>query len=226
MSKTWAKTVLIFLVTLFSLLAVLVSNDSSKFTAPFGSVSPTIAEDEVWGQTPESVLEKEYQTQPVVEENNDLKNEETLSSTNDQVSQGYRVVKVVDGDTFDVEIDGKIERLRMIGIDTPETVDPRKTVQCFGKEASNRAKEILSGQFVSLEADESQGDRDKYGRLLRYAILADGTSFGLFMISEGYAHEYTYRYPYKYQVEHKQAEVEARENNRGLWSPDTCSGNK
>ena len=133
---------------------------------------------------------------------------------------------MVDGDTFDVDINGKIERLRMIGIDTPETVDPRKPVQCFGREASNKAKELLSGQAVYLEADESQGDRDKYGRLLRYAFLPDGTNFNLFMISEGYAHEYTYHLPYKYQAEFKQAEIDARNGNKGLWSPDTCNENK
>lgn len=138
----------------------------------------------------------------------------------------YRVVKVVDGDTVDVDIDGKVERLRLIGIDTPETVDPRKAVQCFGKEASNKAKELLNGQSVSLESDGTQGERDKYKRLLRYVFLPDGTNFNLYMISEGYAHEYTYDKPYKYQADFKQAEIDARNGNRGLWNPDTCNGNK
>src|SRR3989304_444673 len=77
------------------------------------------------------------------------------------------VVKVVDGDTIDVQIGEKIERVRMIGVDTPETVDSRKTAQCFGKEASNKTKEMLGGKNVRLESDSTQDDRDKYGRLLR-----------------------------------------------------------
>lgn len=142
------------------------------------------------------------------------------------VSEGfYPVVHVVDGDTLDVEIDGKKERIRLIGIDTPEVVDPRKPVQCFGREASNKAKEILTDRLVKLEGDPTQSDRDKYGRLLRYIYLEDGTFFNKFMIVEGFAHEYTYHSnPYKYQEEFIQAERQAREQNKGLWSPATCSG--
>lgn len=137
----------------------------------------------------------------------------------------HRVSKVVDGDTIDVDIDGKVERLRLIGMDTPETVDPRKVVQCFGREASDKAKEILSDQQVRLEADPTQGERDKYGRLLRYVFLEDGTLYNQFMISEGYAHEYTYQSkPYIYQDAFQQAQRQAREQKRSLWSPDTCNG--
>ncbi len=136
----------------------------------------------------------------------------------------YDVVKVVDGDTLSVEIDGKVEKLRLIGIDTPETVDPRKPVQCFGKEASKKAKELLSGQKVRLEADSTQEERDRYDRLLRYVILEDGTNFNEMMIREGYAHEYTYKVPYKYSVDFKAAEKDARSNQRGLWAENTCDG--
>jgi micrococcal nuclease len=136
----------------------------------------------------------------------------------------YEVIKVIDGDTLDVDINGKTERLRLIGIDTPETVDPRKTVQCFGKEASEKAKSLLQGASVRLEEDTSQDTRDKYGRLLRYVHLKDGTNFNKYMISEGYAHEYTYEVPYRYQADFKAAEVSARDNNRGLWSPSSCGG--
>lgn len=135
-----------------------------------------------------------------------------------------RVVEVVDGDTLDVSIDGQTERLRLIGIDTPEVVDPRTPVQCFGREASAKAHELLDGQTVQLEADESQGERDRYGRLLRYIWLPDGRHYNLLMIAEGYAHEYTYDVPYRYQAEFKQAEREAREAARGLWASTTCNG--
>jgi micrococcal nuclease len=141
-----------------------------------------------------------------------------------QTTTLYNVVKVVDGDTIDVSINGETKRLRLIGINTPETVDPRTAVQCFGKEASDKAKELLTGKKVSLEADSTQGELDKYSRLLRYVFLEDGTNFNLYMIKEGYAYEYTYNTPYKYQVEFKAAQVYAKTNNKGLWSPSTCNG--
>ena len=78
----------------------------------------------------------------------------------------YSVIDVVDGDTIKVSMNGTITTLRLIGMDTPETVDPRKPVQCFGKEASNKAKELLSGKKVRLEMDPSQGTLDTYGRTL------------------------------------------------------------
>jgi micrococcal nuclease len=137
----------------------------------------------------------------------------------------YKVVKVVDGDTIKVNIKGQIETVRLIGLDTPEIVDPRKTVQCFALEASNKAKEMLSDKNVKLETDSTQGELDKYGRLLRYVFLEDGTLYNKFMIAEGYAHEYTYQSnPYKYQAEFIAAEVSARENQKGLWSATTCNG--
>lgn len=128
--------------------------------------------------------------------------------------------RVVDGDTIVVAaLNGKNETVRLIGIDTPEVVDPRKPVQCFGQQASDKTKEILSGQKVFLERDVTQSDRDKYGRLLRYVFLINGTNFNKLMISEGFAHEYTYQSnPYKYQKEFKEAEKTARENKKGLWA--------
>lgn len=152
----------------------------------------------------------------------------TPNPTSMSAPKGMQEVKVdfvVDGDTIKVLINGNVETIRLIGIDTPETVDPRKPVQCFGREASNKAKEILNNQIVYLESDPTQGERDKYQRLLRYVWLGDNTNFNKLMILEGYAHEYTYAVPYKYQTEFKQAEKEAEESSRGLWSPNTCSGN-
>jgi micrococcal nuclease len=135
----------------------------------------------------------------------------------------YKVTKVIDGDTINVDVNGKSETIRLIGIDSPETVDPRKPVQCFGKEASDKAKETLTGKDVSLEIDPTQGERDKYNRLLRFVFLEDGTNFNKFMISEGYAHEYTYQSnPYKYQKEFKDAQKSAMENKKGLWADGVC----
>ncbi|MCE9643074.1 MAG: thermonuclease family protein [Candidatus Andersenbacteria bacterium] len=138
----------------------------------------------------------------------------------------YPVTKVIDGDTIDVQIGTKTERIRIVGMDTPETVDPRKPVQCFGKEASNKAKTILTGKKVRLESDPVSGERDKYGRLLRYVYLENGTSFEKLMILDGYAHEYTYNsIPYKYQADFKKAQKDAQTKKRGLWSPTSCNGN-
>jgi micrococcal nuclease len=151
--------------------------------------------------------------------------EGSVAKSTPSQKQLFEIVGVTDGDTVKVNVDGKIEAVRLIGIDTPETLDPRKPVQCFGKEASDKAKEILNNKKVVLEKDDTQGDRDQYGRLLRYVFLEDGTSFNKKMIEDGYAHEYTFQSkPYKYQTEFKTAEKNARESKRGLWASETCNG--
>lgn len=137
----------------------------------------------------------------------------------------YPVLRVVDGDTIDISLDGVKTRIRLIGINTPETVDPRRPVQCFGKEASAKAKELLLGQNISIELDASQDKYDKYGRLLAYVYLADGTFFNEKMIREGYAYEYTYRLPYTYQKEFKEAQRDASSAKRGLWADGACVKN-
>lgn len=136
------------------------------------------------------------------------------------------VVEVADGDTILVSRDCEPVTVRMIGINTPETVDPRRPVECFGKEASNRAKKMLTGKEVTIETDPSQDAYDKYGRLLGYVIMEDGTNFNLNMIEEGFAYEYTYKVPYKYQQQFKDAQKKAQEEQRGLWSSDSCNGEK
>lgn len=136
------------------------------------------------------------------------------------------VTKVVDGDTIDVLIKGTKEKIRVIGINTPETVDPRRPVECFGIEASNYAKSLLLNQTVILTSDPTQASKDKYGRLLRYVSLLDGTDFGLRMITNGYAYEYTYEIPYQRQDEYKKAQKDASEKSVGLWSSASCSGKK
>lgn len=143
------------------------------------------------------------------------------AGTHSTISSGTRVVRVVDGDTIVVNVKGAQEKVRLIGVDTPETVDPRGSVQCFGEEASAFTKSLLEKQVVRLEADASQDDRDKYGRLLRYVFLND-TLINKELISLGYGHEYTYRRPYKYQKEFKNAEKNSRDSKKGLWSPSVC----
>lgn len=138
----------------------------------------------------------------------------------------YKVTKVTDGDTIHIDMDGTDEKVRLIGINTPETVDPRTQVQCFGKEASERMKELAGGKIVRLEYDDSQSLRDTYGRLLAYVYLEDGEMLNRKMVAEGYAYEYTYLAPYKYQSEFRDLQNIARVSGRGLWNPETCDGKK
>jgi micrococcal nuclease len=128
----------------------------------------------------------------------------------------YMVTRVIDGDTIRIGIDGRIETVRLIGIDAPEANE------CFAQQATAKAQAILRGQQVRLEADDSQDERDAYGRLLRYAFLADGTNFNRLMITEGYAKEYTFIAPYKHQPKFKEAQQEAKGAGKGLWSSGVC----
>lgn len=136
----------------------------------------------------------------------------------------FPVDHVVDGDTLWVRRDGKNVKVRLIGIDTPETVDPRRPVQCFGKEASARAKALLTGARVLLIGDPTQDRSDRYGRELDYLWLADGRFFNLLMIRQGLAHEYTYDLPYRYQRSFRAAQRWAELRGRGLWATTTCRG--
>lgn len=126
------------------------------------------------------------------------------------------VTKVVDGDTIVVNDKTTV---RFVGIDTPETVDPRRPVGCFGKEASNETKSLLTGQEVILQKDIS--DTDKYKRILRYVFLPLENGQILFvndyLVREGFAQVYTYPPDVKFDEELRQAETEAREAKRGLW---------
>ena len=132
--------------------------------------------------------------------------------------EGERVLvtKVVDGDT--IQVNGN-QTVRFIGIDTPETKDPRRPVGCFGKEASNKTKELLFGKEVILQKDVS--DTDKYQRILRYVFLPleDGTILFVndYLVREGFATVYTYPPDVKYEERLREAEKEAKESNRGLW---------
>ena len=135
----------------------------------------------------------------------------------------YPVLRVVDGDTVHVSVRGVDTTLRIIGIDTPETVDPRKPVECFGRAASRKAHALLDGSDVYLRYDPSQGRLDKYGRTLAY-VSVRGVDYGKWMIKHGFAHEYTYDLPYQRQAAYQAAEATARRHDAGLWSPRTCAG--
>ena len=124
-----------------------------------------------------------------------------------------RVERVVDGDT--VVLDGN-EKVRLVGINTPESVDPRRPVQWYGKEASDFAKSLLQGKRVRMEQDVEKLDR--YGRTLGYLRLEDGTFVNLRLVEDGYAFSYPYPPNVKYAAQFRDAEQRAREGKRGLWS--------
>ena len=145
---------------------------------------------------------------------------QVLSSTE------YDVIRVVDGDTIVIKKDGKNQTVRLIGINTPESVDPRRPVECFAVEASNYAKQLLTGKKVTLETDPTQDTYDRYQRLLAYVYLESGEHINLTMIQKGYAYEYTYNEPYIYQSAFKEAQQQAQHEQRGLWNPNACNGNE
>lgn len=146
----------------------------------------------------------------------------------------YFVAKVVDGDTIDVYMGSSTTRLRLIGMDTPEVVDPRKPVQCFGREASAEGHKLMENQWVRLQYDAVTGKKDIYGRTLAYVFLPDrstplgasGISYNEFMIRNGFAREYDYQnQKYEYRAQFQAAQKAAQSENLGFWSPSTCNGN-
>lgn len=151
--------------------------------------------------------------------------------------RGYEaavVTRIVDGDTIVVEVmersggpgAGRAEvgveyTVRLIGIDTPESVDPRSPVECFGREASAATEALLAGAEVRLVKDVSETDR--FGRLVRYVYLGDEMANARLVVN-GYASSYTYPPDVRHSDLFTRLEGEARDNDRGLWSPDACNG--
>lgn len=127
----------------------------------------------------------------------------------------YLVKRAIDGDTIEL---ANGEKVRYVGIDTPESVDPRKPVQCFGSEASKKNSELVVGKSVRLVKDVS--DRDHYGRLLRF-VYVENVFINLELVKQGYAHAYDYPPDISKSAELHAAEKEAREAKRGLWG--SCS---
>lgn len=132
------------------------------------------------------------------------------------------VVHPVDGDTIVVDIDGREESVRLIGIDTPESVARDRPVECFGPEAKARAAELLpAGTVVRLERDVEA--RDRYDRLLAYVYRdSDDVLTNLLLVEEGYAAAFAYPPNVAHQAEFDQAETAARADGRGLWP--VCGG--
>ena len=144
------------------------------------------------------------------------------------------VTRVVDGDTIEVEITGRVEGpglgnsvigyeydVRLLGIDTPESVKPDSPVECFGKEASAAAEAFLEGEDVRLVKDVE--DQDRFGRILRYVYIGEEMANAR-LVANGYASVFTYPPNVRHADLFVQLQKEARDADRGLWSPATCNG--
>jgi micrococcal nuclease len=127
------------------------------------------------------------------------------------------VTRIVDGDTIVVQHNGKRETVRLIGVDTPEELDPRKPVQYFAKEAAEFTTGIALNRLVRLEIQRAPKDRDRYGRILAYAFReSDGLLINKEIILERYGFAYV-KYPFEKMAEFREAEADARKYRRGLW---------
>lgn len=141
----------------------------------------------------------------------------TPGEEGDALKANAQVVRVVDGDTIVVDVHGAQERVRLIGINTPESVDRRRPVMCFGKEASSRLADLLDeGDGVRLERDVEP--RDRYGRLLAYVYRSSDALFiNLAMVEQGYAQQYTYPPNIAHTDRFRAAERAARAAGLGAW---------
>lgn len=129
-----------------------------------------------------------------------------------------RVQRVSDGDTFVATVKGRRERIRVIGVDTPESVSPNQPDEPYGEEASDFAKHYLDGETVRLAGDAEP--RDRYGRMLAYVWLEDGTFWNALLVAEGYAQQLTVPPNVTYERLFRRLVGEARREDRGLWAQE------
>lgn len=129
----------------------------------------------------------------------------------------HYVTEVYDGDTIAVVMNGTPEKIRLIGVDTPETHDPNTPPQCYGQHAAQATTDKLLFKTVRLEADPMGDNRDRYNRLLRYVHTEDGTLWNKELISRGEGFAYI-SFPFTRKVEFMSAQFEAAREKRGLWS--------
>ncbi|WP_349885785.1 thermonuclease family protein (plasmid) [Microbacterium sp. WHRI 7836] len=138
-------------------------------------------------------------------------------STTPATSTVATVVAVVDGDTIDVQTSTGEERVRLIGIDTPEISRDGGADDCYAQEARTYLDQLVYGHDVELVSDPTQADTDRYGRLLRH-VLIDGQSAAQLAIEAGAGTEYTYDTPYDRRSDHLAAQDRAQDASAGLWS--------
>ena len=173
------------------------------------------------GSESEQRAENRKQDQTEIASSSTTPRNDTVATT----STNALAIRAVDGDTIEVLIDGSKEnvKVRLLGIDTPESVDPRKPVQCFGKEASKYTASLVDGKRVRLDADPKADEVDRYGRLLRNVILANGTDLNASLVADGYAHAYlSFPLDVRRKAELTRLQEDAKLALRGLWNPATC----
>lgn len=141
----------------------------------------------------------------------EVSKESSAAATISLASGSAQVIRVIDGDT--IEIEGGV-KVRYIGINTPESVDPRREVQCFGKESSEENKRLVGGKTVRLEKDVSE--TDKYGRLLRYVYVGDKFINDV-LVREGFAYASTYPPDVRYATQFTASQKAAKDSALGLW---------
>lgn len=129
----------------------------------------------------------------------------------------YGVTRFVDGDTIQINMNGRQEKIRMIGVDTPETHKPNTPVQCYGPAAAAYVKNTVGRQKLRLVADHLSTDRDRYDRLLRYVYLEDGSLLNQKIIENGYGFYYPY-FPFSKSADFAAAQAAAQKAARGLWA--------
>jgi micrococcal nuclease len=128
----------------------------------------------------------------------------------------YSVNHFVDGDTIAVNMNGKVEKVRFVGVDTPETHKPNTPVQCYGPAAADFTKNTIGSNSVRLVSDSLSTDRDRYDHLLRYVCLPDGTNVNEKLIQNGYGFYYPY-FPFTKSGQFAADEQVAMAAHKGLW---------
>lgn len=215
-----AIVVILFYATIFSIVTTETNSNNVNIQNLLNSV--TTENINLNNTTNQSIANTTNEIMPNEQTNNTTStpsNNIGSSNTSSQASTAYTVIRVVDGDTFKINYNGKEESVRLIGVDTPESVHPdaEKNTE-FGKTASDFSKNYLEGKEVTLEFDVQE--RDKYGRLLAYVYL-NGIMYNKTLLEEGYAQVATYPPNVKYVDDFTAIQEEARNNKKGLWGYET-----
>lgn len=193
---------------------LLTSNVSASFDYYFNNFTSSL-----WGSQVQKTQNSSVKSNQIIEASS--------KNTKSRVERSgpYKVTKVSDWDTIKVDIDGKTETIRILSLDTPEKFTTRTgEEECYGKEASKVANDMLYGKKVYIEKDLSQDSKDRYGRLLRHVILENGDLFQQKMIAEWYGFNYVYKKPSFYNEVLEKAEKEAKKNNKWVWAK--CDGKR
>lgn len=209
--------ILVILILLIGILSAVLSTNGSGIVDNLKNLTAEVASGIVNDNTldlPDSV--KDTFNNYINSGNSSTSTSDNTSSDNSNISSElYKVVRVVDGDTLIIDYNGTEERVRLIGVDTPESVHPDKEKNTeFGTTASNFSKDLLTDKYVKIELDVQE--RDQYGRLLAYIYL-DDVMVNKLLLQEGYAKVATYPPNVKYVDDFTAIQEEARNNKKGLW---------